>query len=65
MSNTITRLINNRYELKIETSKDIKTNIDCYYYTLYEYTTDKFAEPKILVENTNFDIIATYLYLNR
>ena len=65
MNTTITRLINNRYELKIETAKDIKTNIDCYYYTLYEYTNNKFEEPKILVENTNFNIIATYLYLNR
>lgn len=65
MRTIITRLINNRYELKIETAKDNKTNIDCYYYTLYEYTTDKLVEPKILVENTNFDIIATYLYLNR
>ena len=36
MNNTITRLINNRYELKIETSKDIKTNINSFVDTIID-----------------------------
>ena len=64
----ITRLINNKYELKIEKTLDIHTNKIDYYYTLYDYEynqKNKFEPAKILIETNNFTEIAFYLDNNK